>query len=72
MPPRGAASDAAHKHVLSLLHKIDATPAKTVDGIKVKAKAIAWIYSDGMDDFLGGETTDQRLVRQIIAGLLTA
>jgi hypothetical protein len=54
----------------ALLDAIAAMPAKTVDGLRIKAQALKAIYPDCSVFEVGGEsTTDMRLASQIAEGL---
>ena len=53
-----------------LIDAIEAVPAISVDGLKVKAQAIKSIYPDRQAFELGAaSTTDMRLAVQIVEGL---
>lgn len=56
-----------------LVHRIEVAPARTLDGLKVKARALSWCHCGEPIDFRNGQdTTDARLANSIIAALLNA
>jgi hypothetical protein len=64
-----ARCDAAYAAVSSIVRQIEETPARSIAGLRAKARAVRWCYGD--DDLFDGETTtDMRLAVQIIKWLL--
>ncbi|WP_375568791.1 hypothetical protein ABWH92_12395 [Ahrensia marina] len=56
---------------LEIVHQIEGIPARTLHGLRVKAKALQWCYGDDPVEFGEGQTTDVRLAAQIVRALLT-
>lgn len=48
--------------------RIEATPARTLEGFKVKARAVSWCHDGNFEHF--GTTTDKRIAARIIRELL--
>ena len=56
----------------SIVEQIEDVPAITIEGLKVKALALAWCYAgdhEELEEFPEGHSTDCRLVRSIIRDL---
>lgn len=51
---------------------IECATARTVDGLRVKARAVQWCFGADVIQFGRGETTDVRISAQIIRALLEA
>ena len=60
---------AIHNIVAPLAGRIAAMPAKTLDGLIVKARAVLWCHSGELEE-LGSATTDERIVWSIVPDLL--
>jgi hypothetical protein len=59
--------------VASIVDKIEATQASSIEGLRVKARAIAWCHGDKAPIALTDkQTTDVRLAQAIIADLLAS
>jgi hypothetical protein len=71
LAPRGLTDEQVAAFVdatSAVVDQIEVLPAKTLQGLRIKARAVAWCH-DG--DFCGfGDTTDERLAAQIIRDLL--
>lgn len=66
-----AITDAAHKASKAIILRIEAMAASTIDGLRVKARAVQWCYDgDPVDLVVDQSTTDLRLANSIIADLL--
>lgn len=64
-------ADVAFDRYFELLEAVNDCPARTVDGLRVKAQALATIYSGDVGEFAeDSKSTDMRLARQVIYGLL--
>lgn len=61
-------ADAASERTLALVARIQSLPAHTLDGLRIKAQAIAWCHSGDVQ--LPNAGTDMRMVNSIIADLL--
>ena len=55
-----------------IVDRIEELPATTLDGFKVKARAVSWCYDGGEVDLGFQGTTDERLANAIIRELLAA
>ena len=60
----------------AIIRQIEGIQAQSIDGLKVKLKALTWIHSGHLPDldFFGGQknpATDVRLVMAILADLNT-
>ncbi len=68
------AAEAASEETREVVHRIAAVPALTVEGICLKARAVAWCYSavDKAPPMIAqpSSTTDVRLMHSIIHDLL--
>jgi hypothetical protein len=67
-----ARAETANDHVHGIANEIEDVPAATMEGLKVKALALAWCYSgdnEELEEFPDGHTTDYRLVRSIVRDL---
>lgn len=63
----------AYDRCRKIVNRIETTPARTLDGLRVKARAIEWCHvSNGEICLSESETTDIRLAHQIINALLRA
>jgi hypothetical protein len=62
----------ASNAVLAVIAEIEAAPATTLEGLRVKARAILCCHSGAYDGVTAGKTTDHRLAEQIIGRLLAA
>jgi len=67
-----AAYDAAYKACHELVKRIEWAKARTLDGLKVKARAVEWCCVGDPDGITFGndETTDVRLAANIVRSLL--
>jgi len=69
----GVITDVADKAAAAIVHQIEAVPASTIDGLRVKARAVQWCYdADPVDLAVDRSTTDLRLANSIIRDLLAA
>lgn len=66
------ACEAAHRVVSRLVSEITTKTARTIDGLRVKARAIQWCQSGEPIEFGNGEASDVRLAAQIVNALLEA
>jgi hypothetical protein len=64
-----AASQAAADVTAEIVDRIERMPARTLDGLRVKAAAIAWCYADEPFEPDRDATTDVRLAHSIVADL---
>lgn len=66
----GDQAEAQNARTGELVERIATTPARTLEGMRVKARAFAWTHSDEPAEFemLGG-TTDCRLAASILMDL---
>jgi hypothetical protein len=65
-------ADAAASRTSEIVGRIENIPALTIEGLKVKARALRWCYNDEGEeiaDFPEGYTTDARLARSIFNDL---
>ena len=64
--------EAAYDRCQDTVAMIEDTPATTLDGLKVKARAVAWCHSgdEKVDLIVDQDTRDLRLANQIINKLL--
>jgi hypothetical protein len=53
-----------------IVEKIDALPATTMDGLRVKAKCVEWCCAGDPKGITFGDTTDVRIAAQIVRLLL--
>jgi len=60
----------AYARVANIVRKIEAEPAQSLEGMRVKARAIAWCHGDEPIALKDEPTTDVRLAQSIIADLL--
>jgi len=64
--------DDAYARSGAIVRQIEAVPATTLDGLRVKARCIQWCYGDDPIDLEGtSNTMDMRLAQQIVTSLLT-
>lgn len=66
----GAACDACYDRMMEIADRIEATPARTMVGLWVKARALEWCHSGEIDDFAEQPCRDLRLAKQIVMSLL--
>ncbi|WP_294534280.1 hypothetical protein [uncultured Rhodoblastus sp.] len=52
----------------AVVERIEAIPARTLEGFKVKARAVSWCHCGDFEGF--GTTTDERIAARIIRDLL--
>jgi hypothetical protein len=52
----------------AVVDRIEAIPARTLEGFKVKARAVSWCHCGDFEGF--GTTTDERIAARIIRDLL--
>lgn len=72
-PKNEALSDAAYEETMAVVERIATLPARTPEGLRVKARAVAWCNAlDGgtFDIDYNGETTDIRLAMSMVRDLL--
>ena len=62
----GAACDKTN----AIVGQIKKIPATTLEGFKIKARAVSWCYGGEFDGFNCGDTTDISMAEQIIRDLL--
>jgi hypothetical protein len=65
-------AEAAAERVRNIVEQVEDVPAVTIEGLKVKALALAWCYSgdaEELEEFPDGHKTDCRLVRSIVRDL---
>jgi len=68
-----AITDAAYEATKAVILRIEAVPASTMEGLRVKARAVQWCYdADPVDLAVDQSTTDLRLANSIIRDLLAA
>ena len=67
-PVDDATADALVKPCTDLAHRIERLPAKTLDGLMVKAMAVSWCHCGEFEEF--GNTTDERITAGIVRDLL--
>lgn len=65
-----SAWDVAYARTDSIVQQIEATPATTAEGLRIKARCIQWCYGDDPVEIDQGNTTDVRLAQQIVQTLL--
>lgn len=67
-------SDAAYRLASLVVDKIEGTPAKTLQGLRVKAKAVMWCHGKPWDrnkvQLTDDPTTDMRLAQSIVHDLV--
>jgi hypothetical protein len=61
--------EAACAKCSEIVDRIGKIPATTLQGFKVKARAVSWCHCGGFESF-GGDTTDEMIAAQIIRELL--
>jgi hypothetical protein len=67
----GKAFDEAYDRSNKILNLIEALPARTLQGLKVKAFAVHWCWSGDPDmEFNDSQTTDVRLAQGLVRDLL--
>lgn len=67
----GPAFEQAYAHTEQVVLQILALPARSLDDLILKARALAWCHGDDFDGFDDcGGTTDMRLAASIIRDLL--
>ncbi len=72
-PAGDAAADAAYNRTSRIVNRIEAAQARTIAGLRVKARAIAWCHhGERPVDLMERPTTDVRLAQSIIADLLAS
>ena len=65
------ALDAAYANTHAIIDQIVAIPASTIEGLRIKARAIQWCYHDDPVDLVVDQnTTDLRIANSLIADLL--
>ena len=72
-PESEAASDAASEATSAIVERIADLPARTPEGLRVKARAVAWcnaLEGGTFDIEYGGETTDIRLAMSMVRDIL--
>lgn len=62
--------DEAYARTDSIVQQIEATPATTAEGLRIKARCIQWCYGDDPVELDGSDTQDVRLAQQIVQTLL--
>ncbi|MGA2492164.1 MAG: hypothetical protein ABSF67_04355 [Roseiarcus sp.] len=64
--------EAAYKKAKGVVERIVAAPATTIEGLRVKAHALAWCYSFEPIEFVAafGDTTDVLVLASIVRDLL--
>jgi hypothetical protein len=67
-----AICERAYHVVSSIMNEIETKTPRTIDGLRVKARACQWCFSGDPIEFGRNETTDVRLAAQIINALLEA
>lgn len=66
-----AACEALAQAVVAIIDRILAAPARTLDGLKVKARAVDWCWSgEGFEPESARDTTDVRLCYSAMRDLL--
>jgi hypothetical protein len=64
-------NEAAYVRVAEIVRKIASTPARSLEGMRIKARAIAWCHAGEAPIFLTeNPTTDVRIAESIVADLL--
>lgn len=53
-----------------VVRRIANTPALTLEGLKVKARAAMWCHEGDMTDLVRAESTDLRLIAGVVTGIL--
>lgn len=72
-PEAEAITEASYEAAAAIVHQIETVPASTIDGLRVKARAIQWCYDiDPVDLVIDQNTTDLRIANSIIRDLLAA
>lgn len=69
----GDGFDEAYAISLAIVRRIEALPALTLAGLRVKARVVEWCHSGepiAVDSFEAGDTADMRMVAAIIRDLL--
>lgn len=61
----------AYDRTQAIVYAIEETPAQSIDGLRVKARAVAWCHSGEPSIQLGESATDERLASQILNALLS-
>jgi hypothetical protein len=60
-----------HEEITPLDRFLIETPAKTLDGLRAKARAVAWCYGpDAFGEDFETATTDMKLIRSLVLDLL--
>lgn len=69
----GDGFDEAYAAALAVARRIEALPATTLAGLRVKARVVAWCHGGepiAADDLVAGHATDMRMVAAIVRDLL--
>jgi hypothetical protein len=68
----GLEFDVAFKKVAAIVERIAASPAVTIEGLRVKAKALSWCHAFEPIDLTAqfGDTADVRVITSIVRDLL--
>lgn len=66
------ACEKAHNVVVRVIREIEAKQPRTIDGLRVKARACQWCVGTDKIKFGSGKTSDVRLAAQIVNALLEA
>ena len=69
-PANDAGFDEVYFRTQNLVDLIEKAEATTLEGLRVKARAVQWCYGDDPMK-LDGDTTDMRISSQILNGILT-